>query len=174
MRKLFLIMTMALFALVVNAQEDENRGYIVKIGDNTPKFDLEMLDGTKLPIDKLKGKVVMLQFTASWCPVCIKEMPHIEKDIWQELKNNKEFALYGIDLREDKKKVEAFADRIGITYPLTMDEDGSIFSLFTSEGAGVTRNIVLDRDGKIIFLTRLFDEKEFDQMIDVIKKELAE
>jgi len=46
----------------------------------------------------------MLQFTASWCSVCRKEMPHIENEIWQKHKSDSNFALYGIDLKEDKRR----------------------------------------------------------------------
>lgn len=170
-----LAVAMAIFTLIATiciSQPKDLRGYIVKLGETVPDFDLVMLDGTKIPIKSLRGKVVMLQFTASWCSVCIKEMPHIEKDIWHELKSNPDFALYGIDLKESAQKTEAFAKRIAITYPITLDLDGSIFSLFTSKGAGVTRNIIIDRSGKIIFLTRLYDNKEFAQMVEVIKTEL--
>ena len=150
----------------------DDRGYIVKVGDMVPQFDLHLLDGTKVPVSSLKGKVVMLQFTASWCGVCRREMPFIEEKIWLKLKENPEFALYGIDLKEDAEKTAAFADLIPVTYPLTLDLEGETFGLFCAKGAGVTRNIILDREGKIIMLTRLFDENEFNQMVELINAEL--
>jgi hypothetical protein len=55
---------------------------------------------------------------------------------------------------------------------MAIDEDGSIFESFTTEKAGVTRNIVLNKKGEIIFLTRLFDESEFSEMVHVVKAEL--
>lgn len=157
----------------VDSVKADDRGYIVKVGDMVPEFDLHLLDGTKVPVSSLKGKVVMLQFTASWCGVCRKEMPFIEKDIWLKLKENPDFALYGIDLKEDAEATEKFAGMIPVTYPLTLDLEGKTFELFCAKGAGVTRNIILDRDGKIIMLTRLFDEAEFNQMVETINAELA-
>lgn len=150
----------------------DERGYIVKVGDQVPDFDLLLQDNTKLNIKELKGKVVMLQFTASWCSVCRKEMPHIEKEIWLKHKDNPDFALYGIDLKESAEVTAEFAKAIPVTYPLTLDPNGERFGLFCDKGAGVTRNIILDREGKIIMLTRLFDEAEFASMVKLIEEEL--
>ena len=160
-------------AAAAGAVQADERGYIVKVGDQVPDFDLMMMDGTTLNIKELQGKVVMLQFTASWCGVCRKEMPHIESEIWQKLKDNPEFALYGIDLKETPEVTADFAKAIPVTYPLTLDPDGERFALFCDKGAGVTRNIILDRTGKIIMLTRLYDEAEFASMVKLINDELA-
>lgn len=160
-------------AAAAEAIQADERGYIVKVGDQVPDFDLMMMDGTTLNIKELQGKVVMLQFTASWCGVCRKEMPHIESEIWQKLKDNPEFALYGIDLKETPEVTAEFAKAIPVTYPLTLDPEGERFALFCDKGAGVTRNIILDRTGKIIMLTRLYDEAEFASMVKLINEELA-
>jgi peroxiredoxin len=144
-------------------------GYIVKIGQQLPDFEMTLADGKTVKTSDLKGKVVMLQFTASWCSVCRKEMPHIEKDIWQKHKNNKNFALYGIDLDEPLDKVEKFAKDIKITYPLALDPGGKIFYTFAEKNAGVTRNVIVDKTGKIVYLTRLYKEDEFSEMKQVIE-----
>jgi peroxiredoxin len=168
-KALILIVTILHFSAF--SQEDSSRGYRVKIGDEVPKFDLNMIDGSKINIDDLKGKIVVLQFTASWCGVCIKEMPHLEKEVWQRFKND-DFILIAVDLKEKKSKILPFVEKTGITYPVAMDKDGSIFDSFTYPKAGVTRNIVIDRNGKIIYLTRLFEKKEFNAMIKRIEKEI--
>ena len=115
-------------AVKAGAVSDE-RGYIVRVGDMVPDFDLLMMDGTTLNIKELRGKVVMLQFTASWCGVCRQEMPHIESEIWQRHKDNPEFALYGIDLKETPEVTADFAKAIPVTYPLTLDPEGERFAL---------------------------------------------
>ncbi|MDP3180373.1 MAG: TlpA disulfide reductase family protein, partial [Bacteroidota bacterium] len=112
--------------------------------------------------------VVMLQFTASWCSVCRKEMPHIEADIWKKYKNNPNFALFGIDLDEPKDIVEKFAKEIPVTYPLALDPKGGIFYQFAEQKAGVTRNVIIDKTGKIVYMTRLYKDEEFQEMKKVI------
>lgn len=161
-----LISLLSIFSLV-----QDNRGYKISIGDPLPNIELQLVDGTTLNNKDLEGKVVVLQFTASWCGVCRKEMPHLEKEVWQRFKDQ-DFILIGIDLKEDEQTVRKFIESTAITYPIAMDKDGTIFEKFTIEKAGVTRNIVIDKNGQIVFLTRLFEKKEFNQMIEVIDKEL--
>ncbi len=149
-------------------------GYLVKQGDKMPVIEFKLTDGKTIKTSDFKGKVVMLQFTASWCSVCRKEMPHIEKEIWQKHKNNPEFALYGIDMDEPVNTVKKFAADMKITYPLALDPDAEIFYTFAAKGAGVTRNIIIDKNGKIAYLTRLYKVDEFNEMRKVIELLLTE
>ena len=169
MKKTILFFLTFVFSLVVKAQSDE-RGYLVKVGDTAPDIEIRYLDGTVKKLSDFKGKVVMLQFTASWCGVCRKEMPYIEKDIWQKLKSNSDFILIGIDLKESAEKTEKFARDLKITYPLTLDPEGDSFYTYAEKNAGVTRNILIDREGKIVYLTRLYDPREFQEMVQFIDK----
>ncbi len=167
-----LILSFLLIYNSVNAQNKEHyvdkRGFVVKIGDYAEDFYINYADGRKSEkLSDLKGKVVMLQFTASWCGVCRTEMPHIERDIWQKYKN-KGMRVIGIDLKETIDKVKIFSKIMKITYPLALDEEGDIFSLFAHKNAGVTRNVLIDKEGKIVFLTRLYKKKEFKELIKTI------
>lgn len=173
MKKIILILIMGLgisgvFAQPVQKEIPADYGYIVKIGQQVPDFSMESTDGEKVNMSDLKGKVVMLQFTASWCSVCRKEMPHIEADIWKKYKDNPNFALYGIDLDEPVEKVTEFAKQIPVTYPLVLDAKGGIFYQFAEKNAGVTRNVIVDKTGKIVYMTRLYKEEEFQEMKNVI------
>jgi len=161
-----------LIGMHVYAQDDY--AYIVKVGDLAPDFETTTPDGQKVKLSDLKGKVVMLQFTASWCSVCRKEMPHIESEIWDKHKDNPDFALFGVDLDEPADKVAAFAEQIPVSYPLLVDPKGTAFYQYAEKGAGVTRNVIIDKKGKIVFLTRLFKQEEFDAMRNKIEKLLNE
>ena len=79
-------------------------GYKVSIGDKAPDLELNMIDGTRMNLSELLGQVVVLQFTASWCSVCIQEMPHLEKEVWLPFKDEG-LMLIGID-RDEPLKVE--------------------------------------------------------------------
>lgn len=163
-----LISIALLVSTIAFAQKADNNQYKVKVGDMAPDFAMELPSGEKVKLSEMRGKIVMLQFTASWCGVCIKEMPFIEKDIWQKHKRNPNFALYGIDRDEPAETVLKFAERTGVTYPIGLDPKGGIFQLFAEERAGITRNVIIDKEGKIVMLTRLFKEEEFNEMVDVI------
>ncbi len=114
----------------------------------------------------------MLQFTASWCSVCRQEMPFIEKEIWIPGKKT-DLVVIGIDRDEPLDKVLKFKKDMAVSYPLALDPGADIFGLYALKEAGVTRNVIIDRKGKIIFLTRLFDREEFDLMKKAIFSELA-
>lgn len=165
----FLIILLAIMAnSIILAQNVDERGYLVKIGDTPPDFEMLLTDGSKVKLSDLKNKVIMLQFTASWCGVCRKEMPHIESDIWQKHKNNPDFALLAIDRDEPLETVIRFAQTTGITYPIGLDPNADIFALYADRKAGITRNVIIDKNGKIVMLTRLYDPKEFAEMCQLI------
>ena len=151
-----------------SGKTEMDHGYIVKVGDTAPEFTMQLTNGKTVSLNSLRGKVVVLQFTASWCSVCRKEMPHLEKEVWLPNKD-KDFILIGVDYDEPLERVIAFADKMKITYPMALDPDAKIFSLFAHKKSGVTRNVVIDQQGKIVFLTRLYEREEFEDMKEMIE-----
>ena len=173
MKKQILLLAAVLLSAFAFSQAADNRGYLVKTGDAAPDFSMKLTDGKTVKLSSLRGKVVMLQFTASWCGVCRKEMPLIEQEIWQKHKYNPNFALIAIDREEPLEKIITFKESLGVTYPIGLDLHADIFTLFAQRNAGITRNVIIDESGKIVFLTRLFYQEQFDQMcrlIDVMLK----
>jgi len=151
----------------------KDRGYIIKVGEMAPEFTMQLTNGETFSLSDLHGKVVVLQFTASWCSVCRKEMPHLENEVWLPNKD-KHFLLIGVDYNEPLEKVIAFAKQMKITYPIALDPGGEIFQKFAHKKSGVTRNVVIDKEGNIAFLTRLYDKKEFNAMKTKITELLQE
>lgn len=155
------------FTVLLQAQESDANGYKVSIGDQAPDFSTVLSNGKTFRLSEQRGKIVMLQFTASWCSVCRKEMPFIEKDIWAKLKG-KDFVLIGLDRDEPLDVVLSFQEQMKITYLLALDPNADIFGLYADLKSGVTRNVIIDEHGKIIFLTRLYEPVEFNKMKDLI------
>jgi peroxiredoxin len=171
-----ILMLISVIIMIINNSLAQQKsvyanGYLVKVGDIAPDFQIREAGGKSYRLSDLKGKVVMLQFTASWCSVCRTEMPFIEKEIWLKGKDQG-LVVLGIDRDEPEDKVLNFKKDIAVTYPLVLDPGAEIFGLFAEKEAGVTRNVIIDRKGKIIFLTRLFEREEFDEMKKVIFSEL--
>ncbi len=174
MKRSILVLVAAFAAVAAFPQEKKvyEHNYLVKVGDTAPDFTIREAGGKTYKLSDLRGKVVMLQFTASWCGVCRKEMPFIEEEIWIPGKKQG-LAVIGIDRDEPEETVKKFAADMKITYPLALDPGAEIFGLYAEKQAGVTRNVIIDRNGKIIFLTRLFEREEFDGMKKIILAELA-
>lgn len=147
--------------------------YLVKVGDMAPDFTLKYTDGTEFTLSALRGKVVMLQFTASWCGICRGEMPHIESRIWQPHKDNADFVLVGVDREEPREVVEEYTAKLGTTYPMLLDDKGDVFASYAVRKSGITRNVLIDRDGRIVKLTRRFEEAEFNDLVATIDSLLA-
>ena len=165
MKKIFIFLF--LIPLITLSQDD--RGYIVSVEDKSPEFYINK----KNFLEQNKGKVIMLQFTASWCSVCIREMPYIEKEIWLEHKENEDFVLIALakdteQHPQEKKEIFQMIEKTDITYPVYRDENSKIFNLFAEKKAGVTRNVIIDKKGNIAFLTRLFERNEFNEMKNII------
>ncbi len=162
--KIILTILLGVFSLAsCTTSKKDDRGYIVKTGENAPDFTATLDNGEVFKLSDYKGKVVMLQFTASWCGVCRKEMPFIEKEIWQAHKDNG-LVVIGVDKDEPLEKLNILSKATGITYPLALDPNADIFGLYALKKAGVTRNVIIDKDGTIAYLTRLFNEEEFSAM----------
>lgn len=147
--------------------------YLVKVGDVAPDFSLKYTDGRDFTLSKMRGKVVMLQFTASWCGICRKEMPHIESDIWLRHKDNPDFILVGVDREETKDVVEEYTKKLGTTYPMLLDDKGDVFSSYAVRKSGITRNVLIDKDGRIVMLTRRYVEPEFKELVTTIDSLLS-
>ena len=164
----FLGLCMTILAFTNSSMaQTEDRGFIVNVGDTMPDFNLTDLNGRIHSNETLLGKTYVLQFTASWCSVCRAEMPHLESEVWQVFKE-KDFMLLGVDLDEPRDKVQRFTQQMGVTYPMCPDPEGTVFYSIAAPKSGVTRNVVVDREGRIAMLTRLFDEDEFTRMVETI------
>ena len=112
-------------------------------GQPASDFELILFDGQSLRLSDLRGKVVVLNFWASWCPPCRAEMPDFE-EMWRELQHQ-DVVFLGIALSDSEKDARAFADATGVTYPLGMDQTGRIGRDYRVISLPTT--FLIDRDG---------------------------
>ena len=108
-------------------------------------FTLTDLDGKAWNLKDLKGKVVLLNFWATWCPPCRKEMPDLEM-LYRRF-GAQGLIILGID-DEEAETVKPFIAQQGITYPVLLDPGRKVNTLFRIEG--IPKTFVYDRDGKIV------------------------
>ncbi|MBV8255541.1 MAG: redoxin domain-containing protein [Chitinophaga sp.] len=127
--------------------------YKARPGDLIPgNIKLQVVDGKSYTMAELRGQVVLLEFTASWCGVCRELMPHLEKEFWQAYKD-KGLKVFGIDLKESPATIRKLASATGVTYPLVPDVDGKIFYHFVRDLGSVTKVLLIDKTGHIVYLS---------------------
>jgi thiol-disulfide isomerase/thioredoxin len=112
-------------------------------------FSAELLDGTTLRLSDLKGKLVFLNFWATWCGPCRMEMPSMEAQ-YQRFKD-RGFEILAVNYMESNSDVSAFMDEMNLSFPAALDPKGDIAGIYAIDAFPTT--YLIDRNGKII--TRL-------------------
>lgn len=115
-----------------------------------PAFVLNALDSETYSAENLAGKIVVLNFWATWCPPCRAEMPAL--DAVQRANQNDNVVILGVNQMEDARAVETFAREFNLTFPLLRDADGAVSAqyqvsalptTFFIDRRGVIRNVVI-------------------------------
>jgi peroxiredoxin len=162
-------------ALSVGCPHDEEltpkETLVVGVGDPAPGLELGTLDGEVFDLEMQHGKVVLLNFFATWCPPCREELPHLEERVWQRFKGDG-FALLVIGRGEGEDVIRPFVEQYGYSLPFAADPDKAIYSLYASRF--IPRNFVIGPDGTILFESQGFEPDEFERMIEVIERAVAD
>ena len=179
------LMLVALFASCIREPEEADRQFIVEVGDMVSaeffNIEMELFGGGTVDFSELKGKVIMIQFATYHCNMTRAKMQHIEPQIWQKHKDNDDFRLFGIVRgepdRNTPENIQSLINITGVTYPIGVDLEREIFELFARPEGGATRDILIDRNGQIVMLTRYFGRdnmREFNALVAKIDELLAE
>jgi thiol-disulfide isomerase/thioredoxin len=106
-------------------------------------FALKDLNGNEVQLEDYRGKVIFLNFWATWCQACLVEMPSMEK-LYRELKN-KDFIILAVDMQEDLEQVIKFKKKFELSFPILLDTDGVVASYYGVNAIPAT--YIIDRGG---------------------------
>ena len=142
---------------------------LVGAGETAPGFTVELTDGSRLSLEELRGKVVLLNFWATWCPPCRQELTRVQKEIIDRFAG-KPFVFLPVSRGEKRETVEAFREKTGYTFPMGLDSARTVYDRYATDY--IPRNFLIDKQGKVIIATEGYDDEEFDALIRTIDKTL--
>jgi peroxiredoxin len=154
-------------APVPQTQEQVEATTIAKQGTMAPDFTVELFGGKTLKLSELRGKVVLVNFWATWCPPCREELTRVQKEIIDRFAG-KEFVFLPISRGEEYNTVAAFRKRMGYDFTMGLDPDQKIFRRYATNY--IPRNFLIDRDGKVVLASIGYDKAEFAHLIETIEK----
>jgi peroxiredoxin len=169
MKKITLLTTFSLFSIFVASGQTDATTF-TKVGDKAPVFTTKTIDGKNLDIGKLQGKIIMINFFATWCGPCNLELPVLEKNIWEKYKNNPDFVLIVLGREHNEKEVRDFVTEKKFTMPFAPDPGRSIFKLYASQS--IPRNVIIGKDGKVIFQSIGYTEADFKKIESLLAEKL--
>ncbi len=168
---LLLIVTVTVYIFKPSEQSGEKNysweaafGAIPLKNNEAPNFTLKSLQGGNVSLKDFKGKVVLINFWATWCYSCIIEMPSMEK-IYNKYKNEG-FVILGVDIMEPEERVRKFIQKNGYTFPILLDPEGSLRKDYPM--TGIPTSYLVDKNGNLkskILGAREWDDPETEKNI---------
>ena len=141
---------------------------LVKVGEKAPDFKIEMENGSTKQLSELQGKVVWINFFATWCPPCRKELPHLQKEVYEKFKNRNDFEVLVIGREHDWNEVNKFKADHNYLLPFYPDKNREIFGKYAKQN--IPRNFIIDKEGKIAVASSGFNEKEFGEIVAKVEQ----
>lgn len=157
-----LLVSLTLCATTVHAADGKTAltAYAERVA--APAFDLADPDGKRYRLSDYAGKVLVVNFWATWCPPCRKEMPSMQS-LWNQLQPEG-VELIAIDFGESANDVTAFAATTGIELPLLLDPTGAVVHQF--EAGGLPATYIVDKQGRLAY--KAAGERDWDSS-EIIK-----
>jgi peroxiredoxin len=157
MNKVFIAIVALLASSVINA---------VELEDTVPDFTLKSMSGENLRLEEYRGKVVLINFWASWCGPCRQEMPILQKihDRYEPLG----FTVLGVNVDEKQEKARKIVERLDVDFPLLLDTDQLVSEAYDVNA--MPYSVLVGRDGKINYIHRGYKPGDENQYVNRLKK----
>ncbi|MDE2891061.1 MAG: TlpA disulfide reductase family protein [Chloroflexota bacterium] len=140
------------------------------IGDLAPDFDLETVDGGRFRLSDWRGQPVLINFWASWCGPCRREVPALIRALEKHQATG--FTVVGVNIEESTSVAQNFVSEFGIEYAVPMDFDGAVFRAYGGGGpSGPPRSFFIDPDGTIV---RIWTGQAPDDIVAEHTRDFAE
>lgn len=139
-----------------------SQSFAASVGDNVPSFKADRLDGSKtIDINELKGKVVFVDFWASWCPPCLKSLPEFE-NLQTSFAHRDDVVVLAINLDEDPNSASKFVQKLDVTYEILADSTGQIPSAFGVQA--MPSSYIIDKSGVIQYVHKGYKSGDVDKI----------
>ena len=141
--KLLLLVLVVLGAVLFALRQRDPRP--VSVSDAAPDFQLSSLQAGSISLRDYRGKIVLVNFWATWCPPCVDETPGLEK--FAEQTRDQGVTIIGVSVDEDRAALEKFVSQYHLSYPIALDPDRAVANRYGTFKFPET--YVLDRDGRV-------------------------
>ena len=166
--KLFFFIILIFAGSIVYGQTTDNidKTSLLTKSQAVPSFKFEISKGKVVSFYDYKGKIVLINFFATWCAPCRRELPLIQEQIWNRHKDNSKFAMLTFGREHSWNEVLKFGKDQNLSFPVLPDLKRKVYGLFASES--IPRSFLIDENGKILYLSQGFDETHFKVLKELI------
>lgn len=174
MKKAINLLTMLCLAFTICAQsqktEQKPPREDLKIGSAMPEINLKSEVYGNITSKDLKGKVVLINMFATWCPPCQKELAEVKGTLWPKYKDNKNFKMLVIGREHTDADLTKYNEKKGFEFPLYPDPNRENYSKFADQT--IPRSYLYGKDGKLIWSAIGYTPEEFKELMEAIEKAL--
>lgn len=142
---------------------------LVRAGDAAPDFTVSLFDGGSVRLSDLRGKTVLVNFWATWCPPCREELTRVQAELIDRFEG-RDFVFLPVSRGETRETVARFRKQTGYRFPMGLDPEQTIYKMYATNF--IPRNFLVGPDGRVIVATTGYEPEEFDALVETIRKSL--
>ena len=142
----------------------------VQLSSNAPDFTLKSVAGVNLRLQEQRGRVVMVNFWATWCGPCRQELPHLNS-LYDKYRASG-FVLLGVNIDDDPRAAASLAAKLGLRFPVLLDTDKKVSRVYDMSAMPAT--LLIDRDGRVRHIHRGYRdgvERTYEEQVRGLLKE---